>query len=317
VLPALAWHLGEPFADSSAVPTYYVARMARQHVTVALNGDGGDESFGGYRRYQAHAALSRLAALPRPLRSALRHASAMLPRAAVSRSRLYDLRRFLEGAGQPPAERYAAWFGFFPDPRTVTTRDFARTVTAQDPLGPLRDAFERHRHLAPAAAAMAADVAVYLPDDLLVKADIAAMAHGLEGRSPLLDHHVMEFAARLPLGLKIRAGRGKHLLRQLAKPLLPPGVLDRPKAGFAVPLDRWLRGELAPVMREIVLSRRSIERGIVEAAAARRLIDEHTSGRRSHAHRLWALLMLELWFRSCVDAVPTMRRSDVAGSRAG
>ena len=211
----------------------------------------------------------------------------------------------------------ASWFGFFADPAAITTREFARAAVRAESLQPLRDEFARHADLPPAVAAMAADVALYLPDDLLVKADIAAMAHGLEGRSPLLDHEVMEFAARLPLALKIRQGQGKYLLRQLVKPMLPPGVLDRPKMGFAVPLDRWLRGDLEPLLRDVLLSRQSLERGILSPNAVAQLVEEHVTGRRSHAHRLWAVLMLELWYRACVDAVPAMRRApSLTGSRA-
>jgi asparagine synthase (glutamine-hydrolysing) len=164
---------------------------------------------------------------------------------------------------------------------------------------------------------MAADVALYLPDDLLVKSDLTAMAHGLEGRSPLLDHELMEWAASLPIELKIRRRRGKYLLRRLAAPLLPPFVSERPKMGFGVPLDRWLRGELSAFTRDIVCSRAALERGILEPRAVRQLLDEHVSGARSHAHRLWALLMLELWFRECVDGARSVGTIPAAAVPSG
>ena len=316
LLPKLAWHYGEPFGDSSAVPTYYVSQMARRHVTVALNGDGGDEAFGGYRRYRAEALVDRLARLPGLVRGGLQLAARVLPAATRAKSRLYDVERLVSSVGATDADRYAGWLGFFSNVSQVVTDDFA-SATARDGVEPLRAAFARYQDLSPPQVAMAVDVALYLPDDLLVKADIAAMAHGLEARSPLLDHEVMEFAARLPIEFKIRHGQGKYLLRKLAEPLLPPGVLNRPKAGFAVPLDRWLRTDLAPVLRDVLLSRRSVERGILDVRSVRTLLDEHFASRRSHAHRVWALLMLEFWYRECIDAVPALRRTvSAADSRA-
>ena len=243
VAPTLAWHYGEPYADSSAVPTYYLSRLARQHITVALTGDGGDESFVGYRRYLAHLAARWYRKVPGALRVPLERAVAVLPAASLSHSRLYDAQRFINAASDSDHHRYASWFGFF-----------SELEAGHGGLRELQAAFESHRARHPIDAAMATDVSLYLPDDLLVKIDIAAMAHGLETRSPLLDHKVMELAARLPVNVKLRGLRPKSLLRALGSSLVPPAVLSRPKTGFGVPLDQWFRDDLVEPANDILLT---------------------------------------------------------------
>ncbi len=293
VLPKLAWHYGEPYADSSAVPTYHLARLARQHITVALNGDGGDESFAGYRRYVAHRhaeKLSRIWGLP----GVAATVSKLLPKTSHSRSKLYDLRRFLAGIGPSGAQRYLSWFGFFDDDAELLNAEFARTTVGL-PAARLEALFSENRDLDPADAAMAADIALYLPDDLLVKVDIASMAHGLEARSPFLDHVLMEEAARLPIALKLRGRSTKGLLKEALRGTVPDEILFRPKMGFGIPLDRWLREDLRQMTHDTLLSSRAKQRGYFRAGSVERLLREHGTGRVSHAHRIWALLMLELW----------------------
>jgi asparagine synthase (glutamine-hydrolysing) len=314
VLPRLAWHVGEPFADSSLVPTYYVSQLARTEVTVVLTGDGGDESFGGYRRYRALAMIDRFARMPAALRQVVARVDGAVPENAFSRGALYDLRRFARGAATPVPALYTSWFGFFADPDELLTMDFA--AAGRGAGDPMSAAFERYHGAPSAVAAMGADLALYLPDDILVKVDIASMAHGLEVRAPLLDHRIVEFGARLPLRLKLRGG-GKHLLRALAARWLPAAITARRKKGFAVPLDRWLRHDLAPMLRDVLLSQRARERGYFRAGAVERLLDAHVSGRESHAHRLWALLMLELWHQQYIDvrhqAVPSFVEAGQSG----
>jgi asparagine synthase (glutamine-hydrolysing) len=297
IVETLAWHYGEPFADSSAVPMYYLARLARQQITVALTGDGGDESLAGYRRYGAHLVAARAAAAPLPLRRALARSVDLLPGATGTRGRLYDARRFLASLAETPARRYQGWFGFFEPDSPVIARHLreAHGRTAVDHLARL---FKRHDASHPVDQAMGVDIESYLPDDLLVKADIAAMAHGVEARAPLLDHRLMEFCAALPVALKRRGRTGKYLLRRAMAGGLPEPTLAGRKQGFGVPLDAWFRGPLGDVLGDAIESRHGSMREFVEPAAARRLLEEHRSGRGAHGHRLWALLMLDLWHRA-------------------
>jgi asparagine synthase (glutamine-hydrolysing) len=302
LLPRLAWHYGEPFADSSAVPTYLLARLAREQITVALTGDGGDESFAGYRRYIAERLTTRAAAWPVGIRRMAAAILGWVPAANESRSRLYDVRRLLAALDQPAAGRYASWFGFFDPAAELLDRDFAAATTATLALEPLATAFGRHRGLDPADAAMAADVAAYLPDDLLVKVDVATMAHGLEARSPLLDQELMAFAARLPARMKLPGRATKAFLRRTLKGLVPDETLSRAKMGFAVPLDRWLRTDLREMTCDVLLSPGARQQGMLQHAAVDRLVSEHMAGRASHGHRVWALLMLQLWRDHAVEA---------------
>jgi asparagine synthase (glutamine-hydrolysing) len=299
LLPRLAWHYGEPFADSSSLPTYHLAQLVRREITVALNGDGGDESFAGYRRYWAHQMALRYESIPRLVRRGLEVAAASIVRASSGRSAAYDVQRFFARASYSSAERYAGWFGFFDE--AMLAPSFVEHVRGRA-VESLAAAFDAGAGLHPVEAAMSADVTTYLPDDLLVKVDIATMAHGLEARSPLLDHHVMEFAAGLPLRFKLRGRRGKYLLRQLARPLVPPEIVDGPKRGFGVPLDRWFRRELKEMAVDVLTGPTQTVAQYVSGDTIRRLLAEHASGDRAHGHRLWALLMLELWHRTCLDA---------------
>ena len=297
LLPTLAWHYSEPFADSSAIPSFYLAEMTKRHVTVALNGDGGDESFAGYRRYRAHLAASRYGRAPEPVRAIVERISKRVP-AASSRSRLYDVKRFLESASMAEADRYASWFGFFPDPAAVVTPAFAEQSRKSQRVGALRSAFQSTAALHPVDQLMLVDVSTYLPDDLLVKVDTATMAYGLEARSPLLDHELMELAARLPVDMKLRGRVHKYALKQAVKDLVPNELLARRKVGFGVPLDRWLKTDLSGFAHDTLLSKEAVQRGYLDERAVRRMLLEHQSGTAVHGQRLWALLMLELWLQN-------------------
>jgi len=314
IAPKLAWHYGEPYADSSAIPTYELARLASDHITVALNGDGGDETFAGYRRYRAHWAKDSYDQLPQGLREALRDGLQRFPAATRSRGLLYDLQRFFGASDGSRQTQYVSWFGFFGGRRADLNSAFAE-ATDREALTELEDAFVSTDSLHPVDAAMRADVSLYLPDDLLVKVDIATMAHGLEARSPLLDHTLMEFVARLPVEFKLNFFQGKTLLRRVAKGLIPDDILRRKKAGFGVPLDQWFRGEFGNSAREILLASNAHVQEYVDAVTIRRLFDEHCELRAAHGHRLWALYMLEQWKTVC-SVRPTVTNSNqVAVSR--
>jgi asparagine synthase (glutamine-hydrolysing) len=305
VLPRIVWHYGEPYADSSAVPTYYVAEIARRHVTVALNGDGGDESFLGYHRYSECLKTEWVSRIPRPLRQlAGRVAASMSPKLDGFRPTRVA-RRLLGYASEKDARRYAPSMAYFFDHDKVAgygerLRPFlvSSSFDLLDPYFANAPSF--------VAGAARADIETYLPDDLLVKVDIASMAHALEARSPLLDHVLMEWAAGIPAHQKMAGGETKAILKAAMEPHLPHEVLYRPKMGFGVPIERWLRNELREFAYDTLTSRAATDRGLFRPEYVRQLLDEHSSGARLHHTRLWALLMLELWFRMWIDpaAVP-------------
>lgn len=302
ILPTLVRHYGEPHADSSAVPTYHVARLTRQQVTVALNGDGGDECFAGYERYLGDSLAECYQRLPRSIRSGLIEPIARrMPAGLSSRRWLGRVQRFLTAASQPRDRRYLRWMSYFtPEQKTqLYTPEFAARLGGHDSTAWLLDRLgaARRTGLSAPDSLLAVDIASYLTEDLLVKMDIATMANSLEARSPLLDHRVMEFAARLPVGFKLRGNTLKYLLKKVARPLLPTGVVDRRKMGFGVPVGNWLRNELRPLIDETLLSPTALERGCFRPDFVRGLVREHTEGIRDHGARIWSLLWLELWHR--------------------
>lgn len=301
VMPLLVRHYGEPFADSSAIPTYYLAKLTRGSVTVALAGDGGDELFAGYQRYQAVRLAAVLDRIPASARQVVLGAVAsLLPRSGSERSPQVRLRRFLCGASGPSADRYLGWLGIFDEAllRVGATESFAAPVErAAQELGERVAAVSGDA----VSGAQRLDLALYLPDDLLVKVDIASMASSLEVRSPFLDRELVEYALQLPTDMKIRDGRGKWILRQAFADAIPPANVERRKQGFGLPIGQWLRTNLRPLLGDVVLSPRALERGYLRPPFVRALVDEHLAG-VDHSHRLWSLLMLELWHREFVDA---------------
>jgi asparagine synthase (glutamine-hydrolysing) len=304
VLPLLVEHYGEPYADSSAIPTYYVARETRKHVTVALNGDGGDESFAGYERYAAMRLAERYHRIPALLReTVVRQAIGLIPSSETKRGRIRDVKRFIQAASLPKVERYLRWVSVFDSEakQDLYTEDFRQQTGGVSAAGMLDPWFARANGSGIVDAALLTDIMTYLPNDLLVKVDIATMANSLEARSPFLDHHVIEFAASLPERFKLRGLTTKYLLKRMLKQLLPAENLDRRKMGFGVPIGHWLRGKLQPFLRDTLLAEASLNRGLFRPEAVKRLVELHTRGERDYAHQLWTLLMLELWFQRFID----------------
>src|SRR5579862_232052 len=300
ILPQLVWHYGEPFADPSAIPTWYVSRLARRHVTVALNGDGGDEAFLGYSRYQAMRHLGRLDRLPHAVRTALAKLCGLAPRGLARRLRLTQIGAILAAPAAQPARRYAGAIAFFGDAdKAAGYGEAMRPLLSHSALDLLAPYFAAAGDLV--AGANWADLHTYLPDDLLVKVDVASMAHGLEARSPLLDHVLLEWAARLPVDLRMRGGTLKGLFKAAMAPYLPPAILRRRKMGFGIPIDQWFRAELKDLAYDVLLSRSARERGLWQPDYVQGLLDQHCAGAHNHHTRLWALLMLELWFRTWID----------------
>ena len=300
ILPKLAWHYGEPFADPSAIPTYYVSQMARRHVTVALSGDGGDEAFLGYARYRAMRHLDRLDRLPAAVRLALARLCTLAPAALARRLRLPQIADMLEAPIGSPERRYAGAIAFFAErDKAAGYGDAMRTQLSHSALDVFAPYFAQTPSLVDGANR--ADFHTYLPDDLMVKVDVASMAHGLETRAPLLDHCLVEWAARIPASVKMAGGRTKALFKAAMAPYLPAAILDRRKMGFGCPIDQWLRQELKDFAYDTLLAPAAQERGVMRPDYVRRLLDEHCAGRANHHTRLWALLMLELWFRTWID----------------
>lgn len=300
VLPQLVRHFGEPYADSSAIPTYYVSKLTRQHVTVALTGDGGDESFAGYDRYYANRVADRINALG--LGPIAKAASRFLPDSADFRDARRRAKRFLSVAPLSPGQRYGRWMGYFSQEQK--TKLYSADALHGSGEGWLAEMLNSFEVLGPVEAAMATDVSSYLPYDLLVKVDITSMASSLEARSPFLDHEVMEFAASLPVDMKLNGRDSKHILKCAFDDLLPEEVKNRSKAGFGVPVGQWFRGPLQSFLREILSERAVRERGLLDSKFIATMIDDHISGRSDHGYQLWSLLTLELWFHEVAKQQP-------------
>jgi len=297
LLERLVWHYNEPFADSSALPSMALCQHARSEVTVALNGDGGDEAFVGYERYLALSAAGRFDGLPLSVRRGLAQFTRLLPGGAP-RTGSYRARRFAEVLALSPLKRYVSWTGVFSaEMRRRLTR--GRLGASSERL--VASLWAEADGEGVVEAAVRSDVLLYLPEDLLVKMDIASMSQSLEVRSPFLDHEILEFAASLPLRLKLRGQTLKFLLRRGFRHELPASILQRPKMGFGVPIDRWFRTDLRELTRDVLLDATATRRGYFDPVEVRRYLDEHASGQDHHHHRLWALLMFELWHRAFID----------------
>jgi asparagine synthase (glutamine-hydrolysing) len=296
--PRLAWQFDEPFADSSALPTYYVAKITREHVTVALSGDGGDENFAGYARYARALALhERLDGWPgRMAKPLFRAAARLMPPGARGQG-------YFQLLGSEPIERY---FRMVTYQREETLRRLL-TPEARALVGPrvgpalFRQAVGHNGGQDYVASLQAIDIATYLPEDILTKVDRTSMLVSLEARVPLLDHVLMEYLATMPTSFKLRDGSGKLILKRAMQDALPLDILQRGKMGFGVPLDRWFRGELADYTRAVLLGSRSRQRGLIEPREVSRLLEEHESGRRDYTSQIWSLLCLEEWARQWWD----------------
>ncbi len=308
ILPTLVWHLDEPFADSSAVPTYYVSRAARQRVTVALSGDGGDEVFGGYEwRYGLNLLEYRVRRrLPVWFRRGLLGPLAAAWPKGDRLPRLLRWKFFFRNLSLDPERAYFHDMSLFTpaDKRALLTEDFRGALNGYDPFALFERHFERVRGFDHLSRILYVDLKAYLANDILVKVDRMAMANSLEVRSPLLDHKVIEFAASVPSTMKYRGTTSKYLLKRYLEGRVPLSVVHRPKMGFSIPLADWLRGDLREIAQDLLLSDRATARGYFVPNHVRCLWDSHQRRVRDHSHQLWALMMLELWHRVFVDQTP-------------
>ena len=301
ILPMLVEHYGEPFADSSAIPSYYVSRETRRYVTVALNGDGGDECFAGYERYAAMNLAQTYAALPG--KSLVTGVAAALPEMKSRANPIRKVQRFVAAASLPPVERYLRWVSAFDEQakQNLYSESFKAQTARFSTASILAPWFAKVNGSGIVDAALLTDTMTYLPNDLLVKMDIASMSVSLEARSPFLDHKLMEFAASIPEKMKLRRLTTKLLLKRVLKKIVPEENLTRRKMGFGVPIGHWFRGPMQPFLRETLLSEKADNRGLFNSEHVRGIIEEHVNHKSDHSHRLWTLLMLELWFRRFID----------------
>jgi asparagine synthase (glutamine-hydrolysing) len=299
-LDLLSHMMEEPFGDSSMIPTYYVSKLARQHVTVALSGDGGDELFAGYDRYIVNLRRGRYVIPPWMGRLYRNYVYPRLPQDVRGR-------KFAWNISLPQRERYLDGLSFLPAlhrERNLFTDDFVATAgQLADPLRQFEDYYEGAPARDPLSRLLYLDMKTYLTADILAKVDRMSMATSLEMRCPILDHELVEWIAGLPLKFKFQSGTRKYLLKKLAVRLgIPPALLHRRKQGFSLPLAQWMRGELKDSLLGILTEPRTVQRGYFNPSAIRGLLDEHFCGRRDHAGVIWLLLVFELWHRNFLEA---------------
>jgi asparagine synthase (glutamine-hydrolysing) len=307
LIDTLARLYDEPFADSSAIPTYRVSELARKHVTVALSGDGGDETFGGYRRYQMHLLEERMrTALPAAIRQPLFGTLGRLYPKADWAPRVLRAKSTFEGMSRSAVQAYCHSMSIIRQPQrcALFSARLKRELAGYD----VQQVFDHHAARAgtddPLALIQYIDLKTYLVGDINTKVDRAAMAHSLEVREPLMDHPLVEWAATLPSALKLQGNNGKMFFKKAMEPLLPHEVLYRPKMGFAVPLARWFRGPLRERVREAVLGERLADTGWFERPELERLVHEHQLGQRDHSGPLWNVLMFDAFLRNVIDGKP-------------
>ena len=299
MLERIAWQFDEPLADSSAVPTWYVCEMARRTVTVALSGDGGDESFGGYTfRYLPHMLESKVrAAMPALVRRALFGTLGAMWPASAKLPKPLRLKTILENLSVGDAEAFycdLTWLRS--DTRdALYSPDFNAELRGFTPMEAVQPYYAGNDAKDPLGRSQYADIHFYMTDDVLVKVDRMSMAHSLEVRSPLLDHRIIEFASRLPTRLKIDARRGKVVLRTVAARRLPPETLNQPKKGFSIPAARWLRDELRPLAESVIFDQNRFLGRFLDERKVKQMWREHLSKARDHSVFLWGVMMLGLW----------------------
>jgi asparagine synthase (glutamine-hydrolysing) len=307
IVDELVWHFDEPFADSSAIPTYMVSKLAREHVKVVLSGDGGDELFGGYTRYALDQKRNGFGRIPRSIReNIMQPLGRQLPHGAWGRN-------YVHNVALEPLDRYIEDVSVFTrlNKPLLYTADFRARLRESTAALRFREHAARSRRNNSLDPLLYLDSKTYLPGDILTKVDRMSMAVSLESRVPLLDHKLIEFVCtRIPASMKLNGLETKHIFKRAVRDFVPAEILDRPKQGFGVPIDQWINQQLRNRVRETLTEPRAIQRGYVEPHYVNLLLDEHERGRRNHSHELWALFMLELWHRRFVDGLAGMAIPD-------
>ena len=301
IFPELVWHYNEPFADSSAVPTYYVSKMARQFVTVILSGDGGDENFAGYLRYPAMFQNKRDPNYPSRLKRLFRSPALLRPYLPDSRRSLHDFERMNSLTQERLSYYYTLTHFLEPLFSQLYTPDLYKQLHHLFPIDIMLEKFRQSDADSPLDDLLYVDLNFYLPDVLMTKTDIAGMTHSLEARMPFLDHQFLEFAARIPAGLKLRENsEGKYILKKAIEPYLPKEVIYREKMGFRVPIESWFRSDLKEFTYDLLLSKSATQRGLFQPQYVQSILDRHQAGENSQ-YCIWNLLMLELWYQMFID----------------
>lgn len=297
LLPKLVWHSDEPSADSSAIPTYFLSKFARQHVKVIVSGDGGDELFGGYETYAAYNVARIYRLVPRLLRRGVRWAAHRLPVSEKKVSFEYKAKRFTDGVEMEPLRAHFWWNGTFNEEqkRWLYMPELAKEVAKVDTMEVFRECLPTNPDDDFLAALMHVDIHTYLVDDILVKVDRMSMANSLEVRTPFLDYTFVEFAAPLPSSLKVKGLKKKLLLKLAAKPFVPRKNIYRKKQGFSIPITTWLKTRLRPVLEEALSEERLRSQGLFRPEAVRELVRQHMVGQANHGFSLWGLMVISLW----------------------
>ncbi|PIV39140.1 MAG: asparagine synthase (glutamine-hydrolyzing) [Candidatus Omnitrophica bacterium CG02_land_8_20_14_3_00__42_8] len=303
VLPQLIRHFGEPYADSSAIPTYYLSKMTRQSVTVALNGDGGDESFGGYERYVAMNMAERHKILPVVLNKLFGKAIKNMPESTVKKDKINRLKKFVASACLKKESRYSEFMSIFNEETrfncyTDLMKDKTRRLSRKNIIF---NEYEKSKSRDLIDSTLFVDLMTYMPGDLLPKVDITSMANSLECRSPFLDHKFLEFSARIPSHFKVRGFQTKYILKKSLKNILPESILKREKMGFGVPIGVWFKNELKKYAHDILMSNEHLKRGYFNREGIKKILDDHASGKANNGAKIWCLLNLELWHREFAD----------------
>lgn len=303
VLPLLVERYGEPYADSSCIPTYYAARLARDFVKVTLNGDGGDELFVGYERYQGMIMAEIYQRFPDIIKNILSGIPFLIPDLKNPKNRLKNIKRFFIAARLPSEERYFRWMSISDNAfkKSLYSGNFRKSVNEEIPFQYMTSYLDKFKNLDLIDRILKTDLYTSLPNDFTVKMDIACMANSLQPRSPFLDQKVMEFAASLPQGYRIKWLVKKYILKKAIKNLVPSENIYRRKMGFGVPVGIWLKNELKGLLVQTLLSEKSLKRGYFNPDFLKTIVGAHLEDKADYTYQLWALLMLELWHKRFID----------------
>jgi len=306
LLPKLVDFYGQPFADTSALPSYLISNETRKHVTVALNGDGGDENFGGYLRYKAMKGASYFSFLFRAMgTNFMKNAALCLPQIETTENRsvFCHAARCVSALAETPEMKHVLWHSFFTNEQKqkIYADSMKEELRGRDAGSALADIFRKSKAGNVMDRTFYTDIKSYLPDCLLVKMDIASMANSLEMRSPFLDHKLFEFSASLPHSWKVKGLATKYILKKSFENFIPRKIIRRGKMGFGIPVGKWFRTSWKNYFREIVLSHKALSRGYFKREFLEEMFREHMDGRKDHGYCFWALLNLELWHRAYID----------------
>jgi len=303
IIPRMVWHYNEPYADSSALCTYFVSKVSREHCKLVFLGDAGDENFAGYERYVGATLLERTNRIPKIPRKLLEYIANLLPDPKNTKGLYRNAKRFLANVSQPPLSRYCSWISHFDNllKKELYSEEFFKVYGPIDSTELFKKALQASDAKTYTEAFILAEINTLLPWDLIVKVEVATMANSQVARSPMLDRKFMEFTAKIPLYNKIKGMDKKYIFKKAFTSILPNEVLYKPKWGFGVPIDYWFREPLKEMVYDILLSKRLRDRGLFKPQFVEKMVKEHSQGIRNWHYQLWNLLMLELWFREFID----------------